>query len=56
MAMHLINEAVVDNEGKGFSIQGGRTFGGEIVDRGLVIMQKTKNRITGLDEILTETK
>jgi len=52
--MHLIDEVVVDNEGKGFSIRGGRTFGGAKVGSGFVIIQKTKDRIAGLDEILTE--
>jgi len=52
---HLLDEIVVKNEGKGISLHGGyRGFGPRAGSGALLILKKTKNRITGLDEVLTE--
>lgn len=53
---HLLDEIVVANEGKGFSLHGGfKGFGPNAGGGGaLLVLKKTKNRITGLDEIITE--
>ncbi len=53
---HLLDEIVVKNEGKGLSLHRGyQGFGPTGEAGGLVlILKKTQNRITGLDEVLTE--
>lgn len=56
LTKHLLDEITVSGEGKGVSIHGGyQGFGPRGGGGGaLLILKKTKNRITGLDEELTE--
>ncbi len=52
---HLLDEIVVKGEGKGFSLHGGfQGFGTHGGGGAILVLMKTKNRITGLDEVLTE--
>ena len=51
---HLLDEVVVDNQGKGFFSDGSYGFGPRAGKGGLWVLLKTKDRITGLDEVLVE--
>lgn len=52
---HLLDEIVIKNEGKGVSIHGGcHGFGPRAGSGALLVLKKSKNRITGLDENLVE--
>jgi hypothetical protein len=56
LTKHLLDEIVIKGEGKGFSMHGNyHGFGPHGGGNGaILVLKKTKDRITGLDEILTE--
>jgi hypothetical protein len=56
LTQHLLDEIVIKNQGKGFSLHSSwKTFGPRPGGGGaIVILQKTQNRIAGLDEVLVE--
>jgi len=56
LTKHLLDEIVIKNEGKGISLHGNfNGFGTKGGGNGaILVLKKTQNRMTGLDEILVE--